>query len=484
MSGFCAARRIGWLAGALGLLALGCEHKLVPADPARAGQAGPGGGSGPGAPTLELPDAGAGDASLAPRPPISGQQCVEEVITGEMVPLDLQLVLDASGSMRIVVGGLTRWQQVAGALDTFLHDPRSTGLGVGLQVFPFTIDQKPCTTDADCPNVGTGPQGMNYWCARPFICGGGAGVNLATAKSCDPNDPACPNGSSSCVMAGRCSKTGAVCIGVGQPCPGGAAGDTCSPAPTVCKMPIDSCVPADYEPPRVPIADVPAGVGSLMQGLAVVKPGGNTPITPAVTGAARYLQSYLAAHPGHRGALVLGTDVSPAGCDGDDVAALAAVLASVRQASPPISTYVIGTVSPDDPKLNAAAVRLAEAGGTRQPFILNGASPDLGSKFLQALSAIRGSALDCEFRIPSPKTGSIDYGRVNIQFTGAGGPEDLGYVGSAAGCVPGKDGWYYDVDPGQGQPMTVKVCDSTCARFKAEGAGAVQLLFGCRTRVD
>jgi hypothetical protein len=68
--------------------------------------------------------------------------------------------------------------------------------------------------------------------------------------------------------------------------------------------------------------------------------------------------------------------------------------------------------------------------------------------------------------------------------SGASGPEDLGHVGSAAGCTPGKDGWYYDVDPAVGQPMTVKVCESTCARFKAEGAGAVQLLFGCLTRID
>ncbi len=483
MVGLRDGRRIGSIAGAIWALALGCDYKLEPANPTRTGQAGPDGGAGPGAPTLELPDGGAGDASLAPRPPISGQQCVEEVVTGEMVPLDLQLVLDASGSMDVVIGGQTRWQLVAGALGMFLQDPRSSGLGVGLQTFPFTIAQKPCTTDADCDSFGTGPQGMNYWCTRPFICRG-PGVDLATARSCDPNDPACPGGSASCVMAGRCSKTGAVCLGVGQPCEGGTAGDLCSPAPTVCKMPIDSCRPGDYEPPRVAIDNVPAVVGPLMQGLAAIKPGGNTPITPAVTGAARYLQSYLAAHPGHRGALVLGTDVGPAGCDGDTVEAVAAVLAAFRQASPPIFTYVIGSVSPGDTIRGADAVRLAEAGGTREPFILNASAADLGSKFLQALSLIRGSALACEFRIPTPRSGVIDYGRVNIRFTSATGPEDLGYVGSAAGCSSGKEGWYYDVDPGQGQPMTVKVCDSTCARFKAEGSGAVELLFGCRTRVD
>jgi hypothetical protein len=482
MVGFRDARRIGWLlSGALPLLAFGCEHKLKPANPTGELPDPPDGAAGAGAPTLELPDA-AGGASLAPRPPISGQACVEEAITGEMVPLDLQLVLDASGSMRVVVGGQTRWRQVSGALDMFLRDPRSTGLGVGLQTFPFTIVHKPCTTDADCDAVSPMP-GTNYWCARPFVCGG-AGVSVATARSCDPNDAFCPEAGTRCVMAGRCSQTATACTGLGQPCPGGPAGDVCGQAPTVCKMQIDSCAPDDYQTPRVPIGAVPTGVGDLMQALAAVNPGGNTPISPAVSGAARYLLSYLIAHPGHRGALVLGTDVSPAGCAGDTVEAVAALLEAARQATPSISTYVIAAISRGDTGRAAGAVRLAQAGGTGQPFVLDDAAPDLGSKFLEALSRIRGGALACEFRIPTPTRGVIDYGRVNIRFTGASGPEDLGYVASAAGCTPGMDGWYYDVDPAAGQPMTVKVCESTCTRFKAEGAGAVQLLFGCLTRID
>ena len=161
------------------------------------------------------------------------------------------------------------------------------------------------------------------------------------------------------------------------------------------------------------------------------------------------------------------------------------MLEAARLASPSISTYVIGTVAPSDIIRQAGAVRLAQAGGTGAPFILNDSAPDLGSKFLEALSRIRGGALACEFRIPTPRVGVVDYGRVNIRFTGGSSvAEALGYVGSAAGCVAGKDGWYYDVDPGQGQPTTVKVCETTCERFKAAGAGAVELLFGCRTRVD
>ena len=46
-------------------------------------------------------------------PPGAGNQCAEEAIAGEPVPLDLMLVLDASGSMRADTGGKTKWQRVA-----------------------------------------------------------------------------------------------------------------------------------------------------------------------------------------------------------------------------------------------------------------------------------------------------------------------------------------------------------------------------------
>jgi hypothetical protein len=47
-----------------------------------------------------------------------------------------------------------------------------------------------------------------------------------------------------------------------------------------------------------------------------------------------------------------------------------------------------------------------------------------------------------------------------------------------------RGGWYYDTDPAQGMPTTVHVCPATCARFKAEMGGAVELRFGCKTRID
>jgi hypothetical protein len=353
---------------------------------------------------------------------------------------------------------------------------------VGLQVFPFTIHGKPCTTDADC-GFGTGPGPSGYWCARPFLCAG-PGVTLATARTCDPNDAYCPEPGTRCTLSGRCSQSGARCVNFGQPCPGGVAADVCGQASTVCKMQIDSCTPGDYARPRVPIGTLPAAVAEMTQGLAAVGPGGNTPIAPALEGAARYLREHLAANPGHRGALVLASDIAPSGCQGASVDGVAAAIEAARTASPSISTYVIGAVSPGDAIRGAAAGRLAQAGGTTTPFILNDVAADLGNNFLEALKAIRGSALACEFRIPTPTGGSIDHGKVNVRYLSAAGGEDLLYVGSAAGCDAMKGGWYYDVNPAMGTPSTVRVCPATCGRFKADVGGSVELRFGCRTRVE
>jgi hypothetical protein len=180
---------------------------------------------------------------------------------------------------------------------------------------------------------------------------------------------------------------------------------------------------------------------------------------------------------------VLVTDAVPNGCERDDIESVAAALDGARGARPSLPTYVIAAVSPDQPLREATATRLAQAGGGGLPVVLNNSAPDLGDKFLGALNTIRGSALPCELAIPRPASGTIDFNKVNVRYNGAAGPDDLLYVGSAAGCDPARGGWYYDVDPAKGTPSTVLVCDATCRRFKTE-SGSVELRFGCRTRID
>jgi hypothetical protein len=480
-------RLLRCLALPLGVLACGPLKVMgPPGDAATSSDGGSVPGQGPpGYGVGEPGDGGLPPGLPAPRPPSMGEQCAEEAIRGEVVPLDLLLVLDASGSMNTAVGERTdagarptRWQLVSEALARFVRDPRSAGLGVGVQTFPFIVHEKACSSIADCG----GPDAeADQACSRPFLCVDD-GTLPATAATCDPN-VGCVDGKR-CVPSGRCSASSMRCVNLGQPCPGGGPADLCAEAPLLCTLPIDSCQVADYERPKIPIGVLPAAMPAVTQGLSAVRPAGNTPIAAALDGVTRYLRRHLAERSDRRAALVLATDALPNGCQNDAIEAVGAVLAAARAGTPPVATYVIGAISPGDMVQSDNANRLAQAGGTAMPFLLNDSTPDLGSRFLDALNAIRGSALPCELRIPQPSTGMIDFQKVNVRFTAAAGPVDLVYVGSADRCDPVRGGWHYDVDPTRGIPTTVRVCAATCRRFAAEAGGTVELRFGCRTRID
>ena len=104
-------------------------------------------------------------------------------------------------------------------------------------------------------------------------------------------------------------------------------------------------------------------------------------------------------------------------------------------------------------------------------------------RFLDTLNQIRGAALPCAFTIP-PRTGAVDYGKVNVRASGSRwAAQDLLYVERADRCDAAAGGWYYDVDPPTGTPTRVIICPASCTRFKADAATRLDLLFGCATRV-
>ena len=457
------------------LLATGCNSSLMRVGDGGAAAA----GGGIGAPGISLGDArAAASDGVVPVAPGSGEKCVEEAIKADVAPLDLVVVLDASGSMRLAVGKRSRWDWVTEALGKFVADPRSTGLGVGLDVFPFIIEAKPCASEDDC---GGGSGTSDKLCIQHHLCST-PGIDLAASKSCDPNDPFCPAGSQ-CLPAGACARSGEPCLNLGAACPGGMAGNLCAAGHPVCKTPVFSCVVADYERPLVPVAALPAGAPTFMQTLSTVRPAGDTPILAAYQGALHHLTDYLAAHPGHRGALVLATDGAPAGCPNEDIPTIATRIAAAHQGTPTLATYAIGVLEAGDTSLGPALEQIAAAGGTGAPFAVT-TSADFGDKFLGALNEIRGKALPCDFDIPTPASGAIDYGKVNVRTTVQAVPADLHYVQNAAGCDPAKGGWYYDADPNVGQPKRVRLCEATCQPLKADAHARVELRFGCRTRVD
>src|SRR4051812_404189 len=84
--------------------------------------------------------------------------CGAESHTAQTLPLDLVFLVDVSGSMnQTIAGGATKWATIKSALVSFVDDPKSDGLGVGLQIFPIRHPGSPtsCTSAAECNAGGT-----------------------------------------------------------------------------------------------------------------------------------------------------------------------------------------------------------------------------------------------------------------------------------------------------------------------------------------
>jgi Mg-chelatase subunit ChlD len=418
---------------------------------------------------VSFPDGGAAD--VGPVPSSDDKACAGELHEGKLVPVDLLLLLDTSGSMEDNAGGKSKWRSVRDAIEIFLADPQSAGLGVGLATFP--VPGKLCDKDGECG-------GGKEFCGKKGACAPPANVANVEA-ACYVTGANCIDGMP-CTAFGLCAVTGLRCSNPGQPCKGGVAGDTCTARPRMCTDYREAGCSGDlYRTPSVPIAELPAAAPELQRALAAVIPEGATPTTAAAKGALDHLRGRAAGVPGHKQVLVLATDGLPSNCAVmNTVDSAAAVLAA---GAPDLSTYVIGVFSAAQlDRARPALERLATAGGTGAPFVLETGS-DLTRRFTEAISQIRGAAAGCEFTIPRPASGDIDYGKVNVRVTTASGQEDLPYVGSADRCDPVRGGWYYDADPASQKPSKVLVCEATCRKVKVTVGLSVGLRYGCKTIV-
>jgi hypothetical protein len=439
------------------------------------GETGGGGGGAKPPPGFDdLPDSGAAGSvgnGLGEDP-----ACIEDKYMAERLPLDLVLLVDRSMSMQG-----PKWDMTTKALTSFVSDPRSAGLGVGLQFFPVSPVEHACKVDSDCGG------GANSACVERKVCLGTKWMGIP--PSCGgPRDAACPAGTM-CVPLGQCALSSTFCTAFGRPCPDGPPTDLCTAIGKVCQDAdfSESCSADSYNQLNVRIGPLPLAQNALVTIIAATRPDGGTPMAEAVEGTMSFLQGYAKANPTHRVVLILATDGVPSHCgaNSNDPAGFVAMrLQAARAATPSISSYAIGVFAPNEGMDGPNTVnRFATAGGTGTAFVL-APTDDLTDKLLGALNTIRGAVLPCEFTIPTPKTGTLDFERVNVHFQGAAGQENIPYVGSAARCDPVQGGWYYDVDPATGaKPSKVVVCEKTCSRFKAELTGQVQVGFGCKRNV-
>jgi hypothetical protein len=110
-------------------------------------------------------------------------------------------------------------------------------------------------------------------------------------------------------------------------------------------------------------------------------------------------------------------------------------------------------------------------------------SGDLDRRFLDVLNQIRSKEAACDFTIPTPKQGALAFDRVNVELQLAGTASPVLYVRDPARCDATRGGWHYDVDPAQGTPTRVILCDASCRQWKGDAGNRVAIRFGCQTRV-
>jgi hypothetical protein len=303
--------------------------------------------------------------------------CATETHKSQSVPVDIYILMDKSGSMN----DSSKWSSVVSAFGSFVADPKSAGLGVGLQYFPL------------------------------------AGVI----------DPTCVSKCTDCGCVQSCGCSGCSCTNNVCSCPSGASGDSCNSA--------------DYAKPAVSIAPLPGVASSINASLSATSPNGGTPTKAALLGGVAYAKDFMAQHPDHRVVLVLATDGDPNACSSNLLNAAAEVAQVAQDAvsgAPSIKTFVIG-VGSEVTKLD----QVAAAGGTQKAYLVD-TGAGATQQFVDALDKIKDSTIACEYAIPALAAGQIDYGKVNVAYESGGQQVLVPQVASKSACDPTKGGWYYD----------------------------------------
>ncbi|MCL2823481.1 MAG: VWA domain-containing protein, partial [Polyangiaceae bacterium] len=336
------------------------------------GGSGKGGGGG-----VEVPDGSGFD----PGDQDTGmEQCVGKDFPGTLPPLDVYILLDATGSMNGKDDSPEVWVPVTNAIKQLVSNEMTKGIGVGMTYLPvpppdgFRIPGT-CKT----PPKGNMPCLPDTGSCEPLAPGIGAMID----KVCDL---ACTKGAPIEVLLAECGLYGGC-----EPFPmdiltnPGSPRGYCNGALT----PTVSCDPADYGEPVVPIAELPGNKNAITDALNKKKADGDaTPTQPALEGTMRYILQWAKDRPDHLVHVLFATDGEPNDCTYNDIDGAAKVAEKAFKEFPYVPTFVLGLG--DLKKLDKIAI----AGGTEKTYIANGSS--VAAELVNVFNEIRANGA-CQF---------------------------------------------------------------------------------------
>jgi hypothetical protein len=368
----------------------------------------------------------------------------------EPAPLDLHILLDASGSMADVATGGTKWSNVKTALKAFFADPKNAGVGVGLQIFPIVHAGAPasCTTDNDCAG-GFGA------CFKKACDTGANGALLPCDASSDCPDNALCGTLLACGPSGACVQNGTSSVGCAQV---GCSNSATALATSQCAK--KECFLEDYDEARVPVEALPANQAALTSNVDAMAVPPNTALTPtstALAGALAFALQRASTNLDRVVALVLLSDGVPTRCPPYTGAGMASFVSAAAGSASPVRTHVVGLLTPPavtstKPLFDA----IASAGGTSAAAIVLTNVTDVSGSLRAELDKVRSEGM-CALKPPAG-----EFGRVGLLVGGAPVTKKTG----AAGC-DANGGFYPDVDPAAGTPRKILLCPTTCATVKA-----------------
>lgn len=236
----------------------------------------------------------------------------------------------------------------------------------------------------------------------------------------------------------------------------------------------DSCSSATYTHFDVPMTALPStAMGQVLAGVGTPD-GDGTPTLAVIQGTLEQVLPMAASNTSAKYALVLVTDGTPQDCTNNTIASAAA---AVRAVATNVPTYVIGVKNPPiegAPDNVSGLNTIAEAGGTKQAFIIETGNPaQTSAAFSDTISQIRGASISCNIDMPSPPQGQeLNPRRVKVTYSSGTNETDLVYD---ANCV-GQSTWHYD---NPAQPREIQLCPTTCDVIRADTNARLSVEFTC-----